>query len=338
MVYRGKRMRVIGTGLICLDIIHKNRAVMLMNGGTCANVLTVLAQLGEDATVLMPDYYADEQKAFCYYTLEKMKIDTIHYCKTKKRIPRIIEVYEEDRKHRFYTKCHKCDRDLLENRFITEKEAQDLMPQIMNNDMFFTDRISSGIKYIARQFISMNKKVIYEPNSARNLKAVIEMSKLSHVVKFSEDRISIEKAESIKSQCIGSALELIIVTQGDRGMRFSYRINENRFSEWIVGPNIAFSEIRDTSGAGDWLTAGFLHLWNKIEYSMNENDIFKTLQNALNLSALCSRVEGAQGAFYDKELFEDLKREYHIKLDQRMKIEISDVNEDDVGACDSCLI
>lgn len=338
MDYRGIKMRIIGTGLLCLDIIHKNKDIILMNGGTCANVMTVLAQLGEESTVLMPNYYMDEQKTFCYNTLKKMNINVIHYCKTKKRIPRIIEVYEGDKKHRFYTKCQKCGKDLLENRFISEKEAQNLMPQIMNNDVFLTDRISNGIKYIAHQFVAMNKKVFYEPNSARNLKAVIEMSKLAHVIKFSADRISLETANIILKQCAGSALELMIATQGERGMSFCYRIDETQFSEWIKGPSIDFKSIRDTSGAGDWLTAGFLHLWSKAGYNLDKDVIFDILKRALDLSAICSMVEGAQGVFYDRDLLNILKEKYQIRLEENMSIKKYEVNKIGTVMCDSCFV
>lgn len=338
MDYRGKKMRIVGTGLICLDIIHKNEDIILMNGGTCANVLTVLAQLGEEATVLIPRYNTDDQKEFFYKTLEELGVNCVYYCKTKKNIPRIIEVYDERKKHLFYTKCWKCERDLLENRFITQKEAELLMPQIMDNDVFFTDRISSGIKYIAREYMSMNRKVIYEPNSARNLKAVIEMSKLANVVKFSTDRISLETAGIILEQCAEGALELVIATRGERGMSFCYRIDEKHFSEWMEGPSIEFVHIKDTSGAGDWLTAGFLHFWSQEKYSLEQDKIFNMLKKALELSAICSRIEGAQGAFYDRELFDCLKEKYHIILRDKMIMKIPETNRNEGEVCDNCFI
>ena len=34
-------MKIVGTGLVCLDIIDAENKVRLMNGGTCANVMTV---------------------------------------------------------------------------------------------------------------------------------------------------------------------------------------------------------------------------------------------------------------------------------------------------------
>ena len=45
MDYRGRRMKIVGTGLVCLDIVYQNKDFALMLGGTCANVLTVLSQL-----------------------------------------------------------------------------------------------------------------------------------------------------------------------------------------------------------------------------------------------------------------------------------------------------
>lgn len=327
-------MKIIGTGLVCLDIIHKESNIAVMNGGTCANVLTVLAQLGEYASVLIPDYYIDGQSEYFYTTLRKMDINFITYCKTKKNIPKIIEVYDKNRNHLFYTKCPWCGQDLLESRFITKKEAERLISRIVDHDIFFIDRISDGIKWIAEEYGALHKKVMYEPNSGRNLKAVVEMSRLANIIKFSEDKISLAMAQIIREQCKKSVLDLIIVTRGERGMNFSYRLDEEEFSDWIEGPNIKFIGLRDTSGAGDWLTAGFLHFWSKTGYTLEKQALFDSLRAALELSAICSKKEGAQGAFYDTKLFECLKNSYHIKLEKNLHNDV--VSIQDLLVCKNC--
>lgn len=91
-------------------------------------------------------------------------------------------------------------------------------------------------------------------------------------------------------------------------MCFSYRIDAARFSEWEKGPEVEFIGMRDTSGAGDWLTAGFLHFWRQKDYALKKAEIFDALEKALELSAICSMKAGAQGVFYDRELFDYLKK------------------------------
>lgn len=329
-------MKIVGTGLVCLDIVYQNKDFALMLGGTCANVLTVLSQLGEDVTVLVPDYDRDDQKEYFYEMFNRLDVEYLVYCKTKKSIPRIIEVFDENKNHLFCTKCPYCGTSLLEKRFITEEEAISLLPKIAVNDIFFTDRISSGIKYIAAKFGDAGKMVFYEPNSGRNLNAVIEMSRLASVVKFSSDKIGMEAANIILEKCQNSPLKLMIITQGEKGMYFSYRTDAARFSEWKKGPEVEFIGMRDTSGAGDWLTAGFLHFWCKKNFSLKKAEIFDALEKALELSAICSMKAGAQGVFYDSELFDYLKKKYGIKLRDRIGSSMNDIKGMSVLICNNC--
>ena len=306
-------MKVVGTGLTCLDIINESENNIVMNGGTCANVVTFLAQLGETTQILLPQYIEDNMSDIFYSTFKKLGVELVFYANTKKNIPRIIEEYD-DFKHVFYTRCPKCNNDLINNKYILKKEADCWIESLKENDMFFTDRISEGIKYIAKEFIQNGAKVFYEPNSSRNIKALIGMAKLSNVVKFSTERINIGLAETIIAECKNDSLELIIATHGKEGLSFRYKRKDGAFSDWIKGPFLEFYRIKDTSGAGDWLTAGFIHYWNRENYALNESVVYNALEKALKLSEIGSMTKGAQGLFYDKVVFNILKNEYNIKL------------------------
>ena len=331
-------MKIIGTGLVCLDIVHKKNNIIFMNGGTCANVLAVLAQLGAQVSVLIPDYLEDKQKDYFYNTLEKLNIECIKFCNTKMNIPRIIETFDEKNNHLFYTKCPDCGKNLLKNRFITFAESEKLMEKMIEYDIFFTDRVSDGIKNIAHKFRTLGKKVIYEPNSGRNLESIMGMAKVATVVKFSTDRISLNTSEMILRKCQDSQMNLMIATQGSDGMVFSYRIGRNEFSDWIPGPHIKFEKVVDTSGAGDWLTAGFLYYWDKSSYKLEEEVIYNALQRALNLSAICSVKEGALGALYDKCIYDYLKKTYKIKLKEQMDKNRPYDEADNFKICKKCFV
>ena len=189
--------------------------------------------------------------------------------------------------------------------------------------MFFTDRISDGIKEIAKELNRNQAKVFYEPNSGRNLKALVEMAKLSNVLKFSTDRISMSLAEGILSQCQDTMLEVVIATHGKKGLSYCYKMNSGGFSDWIEGPHINFKSIKDTSGAGDWLTAGFLHYWSREQFELSKKTIYNILEKSLKLSEIASMTQGAQGVFYDKEvlelLIEDYEWNYLTPLEQCME-------------------
>lgn len=312
-------MNVIGTGLACLDIINDEEMITVMNGGTCANVLTVLSQLGEEIELLLPEYSDDIHKEEFYLTFNKLDVGLLLYAHTKQKIPRIVETYDEKRGHIFYTKCPHCNNSLVKNRFISYRESKRIVPVIKDYDVFFTDRVSDGIKSIAKEFNEKGAKVFYEPNSGRNVKALVEMAKLSNVLKFSTDRINMRMAEELLLQCQGNTLEVIIATHGKDGLSFCYKMKDGTFSKWLKGPHIVFNRMQDTSGAGDWLTAGFLHYWNRNGFELCEEVLYDSIENGLKLSEIASMTKGAQGAFYNKEVFELLKSKYDIKLNTPLK-------------------
>lgn len=312
-------MRVIGAGLACLDIINEGKKISIMNGGTCANVMTALAQLGEDATMLLPDYINDIHKDEFYLTFKRLNVDLLFYGKTKQKIPRIVETYDDKHRHLFYTKCPQCKKNLIKNRFLTKREIKVLPGVFKEYEVFFTDRISDGIKEIAKEMNTIQAKVFYEPNSGRNLNALVEMAKLSNVLKFSTERISMSLAEEVLAQCQDSILEVVIATHGKKGLSYCCKMNNGKFSDWIEGPHINFKRVKDTSGAGDWLTAGFLHYWSREQFELSNSVIYNTLEKSLKLSEIASMTQGAQGVFYDKEIFEMLKEEYKVKIENPLE-------------------
>lgn len=307
-------MKVIGTGLACLDIINDGNKISVMNGGTCANVLTVLAQLGVEATILLPRYINDIQNDKFCLTFKKLNVSLLFYGDTKQKIPRIVETYDNSFKHVFYTKCPQCNKDLIKNRFISCKEIKAFADVFQEYEVFFADRVSNGIKEIAKEFNKNGAKVFYEPNSGRNIKALVEMARLSNVLKFSTDRISMSLADSILLQCQDSMLEVVIATHGKKGLSFCYKMDNGRFSDWIEGAYIDFNGIKDTSGAGDWLTAGFLHYWSQEKFKLSKRMIYNSLKQSLRLSEIASMAKGAQGVFYDNGVLDTLKKEYKVKL------------------------
>lgn len=329
-------MKIIGTGLACLDIINQEKEIIVMNGGTCANVLTVLAQLGEEVMMLLPEYKQDLQRDKFYSTFKKLRVGLMFYGDTKQNIPRIVETYDENFKPAFYTKCPHCNRDLIKHRFVSYEETRVIVDSLKDYDVFFSDRISDGIKSIAKEFNKNGAKVFYEPNSGRNVKAFIEMAKMSNILKFSTDRISMSLAKNILEQCQDCMLELVIATHGKNGLSFCYKMDNGIFSDWIIGPYIEFDRTKDTSGAGDWLTAGFLHYWNRESFKLCRESVYNALEQSLRLSAIASMTEGAQGVFYNNEILGILKKEYDFELKESLKrcVRYNDGNK----YCDFCLL
>lgn len=328
-------MKVIGAGLACLDIINEENNITIMNGGTCANVLTALAQLGNDVSMLLPHYSEDIRREEFYQTFKRLNVHLLSFGRPRKIIPRIVETYDDNFRHMFYTKCPKCKKDLIKNRYITKRETEEVLGACKECDVFFIDRISDGIKEIVQNLNVKRTKIFYEPNSCRNINALIEMAKKSSILKFSTERISMNSADIILSKCQDSMLEMIIATHGKAGLSYCYKRSGGGFSAWLDGPRIDFKSLKDTSGAGDWLTAGFLHYWSQTEFELSMKSIYNALEEALRLSEIASMTNGAQGVFYDKEVLKILKAKYSVKLETTLELYKEHVG--DKRCCDFCL-
>ena len=287
---------------------------------------------------MLPDYVDDPLRGRFYDTFKLLGVSVITYGETRRNIPRIIEAYNEKHTHFFYTKCPVCHRDLILGKYISLSEAKKIMDRILDNDVLFVDRISDGIKMLASEFNEKGKKVFYEPNSGRNLDAVIAMTRKSNIVKFSTDRISMKIADKIIEECKDGKLDLVIATQGESGLQFSYRTESGYFTDWITGPYIEFETTVDTSGAGDWLSAGFLHFWADEGFLLERDCIYGSLKKGLFLSDVCSQTEGAQGVFYNDLVLKTLKRRFHIKLESRLEAYLLNHGDENGKSCLQCLL
>ena len=303
-------IKILGAGLICVDVVRNNDSTKIMNGGSCANVISVLAQIGYDCVVIR-EKYSGPFESFLSNTLTSLGVKEAFYKDSKSCAPRIIEDLS-DYEHNFYTTCPCCGEKILNLKLPSSSDIQIIKDQFEDIDVFYCDRTSSGIRYLINMISSQKGIVIYEPNSARNLKGLIETSAMVDILKFSKDRIPSSVVERIRTEC--QKLKLIISTDGARGLSFSYRTLSGEMSPWIVLPSIFSGPVIDASGAGDWLTAGFLSelLRNRDSLSLESlsdaKEIIRMLSIGMRYSQLCCAAIGAQGVFYSVEYLNELRK------------------------------
>lgn len=303
-------IRILGAGLVCVDIVYDKSSTKIMNGGSCANVLSVLSQVGYDCSVLR-EKYSDPLESFLSATLTTLRVKQIYYKSSRKSVPRIIEdISGAD--HSFYTVCPICGKKILTLRLPAKEDVKSVSEAVGNADVFYCDRSSSGLKDLMEVANKQRKIVFYEPNSSRNLNSLLETALLSDIIKFSKDRIPMGIAERIRKT--NSRVKLIISTDGAKGLTFSHRREKGEMSPWITIPSSFSGPIVDSSGAGDWLTAGFLSelLSEREDLSLNKlyNDdvIAKTMVSGMKYSQLCCAAIGAQGFFYTPEYSEEFNK------------------------------
>ena len=330
-------IKILGAGLICVDLVRNNNSTKIMNGGSCANVVSVLAQIGYDCRVIR-EKYTGEFELFLSNTLTSLGVKELFYKHSKSSAPRIIEDLS-DLEHRFYTTCPCCGKKILTLKLPSISDINIIKDLLEDINVFYCDRTSSGIRYLMNLISSQNGIVIYEPNSTRNLKGLIETLEMVDILKFSKERIPDSVAERIRTSC--EKPRLIISTDGANGISFSFRTKSGAMSPWIKLPSIINGPVIDTSGAGDWLTAGFLsellkgHDLLTLECLSDANEITNMLYRGMRYSQLCCAAIGAQGVFYSQEYSKELWK-LSSYGDKHKKLQFSSQHIIEKGICSLC--
>lgn len=297
-----KLKKVAGVGFSGLDIIRTDQDYYFP-GGTCANVLTVLSSLGCSSR-LMKAAYDNPWNSYINELLANKGVRIIEYGRAAGPIPRVIQVNTAGT-HFFYTTCPKCKKKLIGIKLLTDSNARCLAAEILDVNLLFYDRISSGIKVLSN--IARENQIwsFYEPNSCRVFKQLYQNAASADILKFSVDRISLKQGTDLKAALSvpESNTKLIIVTLGERGIAYSIKEDSSVFSQWYhIDALPVKNQIADTSGAGDWLTAGFINSFLEVYpqtcKSISKETVHFALLNSQILSVENCMYIGALGAFY----------------------------------------
>ena len=105
-------------------------------------------------------------------------------------------------------------------------------PEIIT-DVFFCDRISEGIMELANRIKANGGITMYEPNGLRFYGQLIDICSKFDIIKFSDERIPDKWQEQLATDLMWTQTRLVIVTLGERGLKFIYRTGDGSFSEWI---------------------------------------------------------------------------------------------------------
>lgn len=294
-----KTKTVIGAGIINLDlIIYKNNInpeELLIEevGGTCGNVMCILAHLGwESYPIAVLDTSTEG------YKIKKSLED--YGCKSNfvynndeggTTIIKMMHKYGIDGSHKMTIKAGSpADPRFPKRHFLRKKdevptfiEQLDFIPNI-----FFFDDSSAGHRAIAEYLKSKGSLIYFEPSSIKDKKD-LESIKISDIIKFSQENIpDVAFTENYDDK-------LFIQTLGKEGIRFKFKTND-----WIILPGIYNDNVIDVAGAGDWTTAIFL---NNLTYDHNLvcEDIMCALTEAQNIASKSISYMGSKGLIRKKD-------------------------------------
>ena len=293
----GQRPRVLTAGYLTLDLIVRDlgdRDYWDAAGGTCGNVSVFASALGADVSILAR-VGEDQRGQRLLGNLTASGVNTARIERVARlRTPGIVELVRSTREgtHRFAFRCPVCDTQLPKAAVVSKREAEIHAKCIDNFDAFFFDRATSATVSLAEAAREAGLLVMFEPTSIPRTAWAERAAALSDIVKISRqpgNRMGTWQPTK------GASTRLIIETLGSRGARF--RVQSPRgWGEWQVLPAVAQSCIRDTAGAGDWLTAGLIVSLLPYTDAIAIDSIRASIEYGQRLSAISLAFDGPNGA------------------------------------------
>ena len=252
--------RVIGTGLIALDIVvgeRSGRVVGAWAGGTCGNVLAILAWLGWEAyPVARMNGDAASERVCGDLAQWGVHLDWAK-CLPAAHTPMVVQRNVEEtggrRNHRFVWSCHNCGSRLPRFKAITRDAVKVIEPEIGGTSVFFFDRPSRGTLTLAAAAAARGAVVMFEPSGNCNVELMTEAISVAHIVKYAEGW----PARVYRRHEDGATPLLEIHTLGEGGLRYRHRFGR-RVSRWVHRSAFSVSRLEDACGSGDWCTAGLI--------------------------------------------------------------------------------
>jgi len=299
-----KRPTVFGTGLIALDLVmgaDPESSVQSWAGGTCGNIITILAYLGWKAFPIARmngDPASDRVRA----DLRRWGVQLdFTGCTPTSHTPIIIQQIRQAQdgspNHRFLWSCPRCGQRLPGFKAVTQDAIETVAPSLSGAAVFFMDRLSRAALTLAARASAEGAIVVFEPSGKSDEKLFAEAIQIAHVVKYADQRL----AAAGGAMQGGSATQVEVQTLGAEGLRYRHHLGKS-ISAWFHLNAIAAPRLVDTCGSGDWCTAGFLTKVAADGQVGLRRGGAETIRHALRygqaLAAWNCGFEGARGGMY----------------------------------------
>ncbi len=299
--------RAFGTGLIALDLVvsaDPHLPIRAWAGGTCGNVLSILAFLGwESFPIARMNGDPASERVRADMSRWGVNLDFAS-CEPTSHTPIIIQEIRRGRDgsptHRFSWACPQCGQWLPSFKPVTRHVVGAVGDALTGGQVFFMDRVSRGALTLAAQASDAGAVIMFEPAGKSDPKMFEEALQLAHIVKYADQRLS----DAGGAMASGNATLLEIQTLGAEGLRYRHRLSE-RPSEWKHLPAVRAPQFLDSCGSGDWCSAGLLTKLACKGHSGLKSSTEESLAGALRfgqaLAAWNCAFEGARGGMYAVE-------------------------------------
>ena len=295
---------VYGTGLIALDVVYglTESAPKYQVGGTCGNVLSALAFLGWDSYPISR-LQNDSAGEIVRSDLRRCGVHTdfVGLAPTGPT-PIIVEQIVRTKRgvptHRFHLTCPNCGGFYPSFKPLRNDTVRALLSRsIKVPRVFFADRVSKGIVELAKYFEKRGALIYFEPSGIGQVKQFREMARLSHVLKYSQER-----ASNFLEVLHGAKPLLQIETLGEDGIRCCSNLPKASTKGWMKVDGIDTAEFKDAAGSGDWATSAIIDCLGRKGLQgllrTNKDQLLNAIRYAQVLATWNCCYEGARGGMY----------------------------------------
>ena len=282
----------IGSGFIALDVVQRRAESFSAVGGSCGNVMAILAWLGWNARP-SARLGADTNGRVVLEALQDAGVESIHILQDDAvSTPVVIQRFAEDatgqRVHRFSLSCPDCGSWLPRFRATTKKQVVSIMDGPVPRAFYF-DRVSPASLTLASWAARRGALVLFEPSSGFTEHSFQQAVDTCHVLKYSNDRLGhIPDLVTVKHP------KLIVETCGSEGLNVRWK---GRWSHLAAFTAPVFV---DAAGSGDWCSAGLIHQLSRIgtvDWSrLRKVSIDRALRFGQAMAAINCGFESARGA------------------------------------------
>lgn len=291
------RPRLLAAGYLTLDMVVRDfakRDYWHSAGGTCGNVSIFASALGVEVS-LLGQLGMDQRARRIWHDMKLAGVDTLNVeHNSDLRTPGIVELIGGTAKgdHRFTHQCPLCGVRLPKQAVVSKARAASLATDIHHFDAYFFDRATSATISLAKAARDAGLLIMFEPPTIPRTSLAKNAAALSDIIKVSR-RTSHGGLDWVSS--LNTSARFIIETLGPAGTRFR-EVSSDAPGDWVKLPAFTPTRIRDTAGAGDWLTAGLLADLLLGRHTLSAESIVDSINYGQKLSAISIAFDGPSGA------------------------------------------
>ena len=295
--HKGKTPHLLTAGYLTLDLIVRDLAARdywHSAGGTCGNVSIFASALGLDVSLLAR--LGEDQRG--HRVLSDVTAGGINTAGIEQvpglATPGIVELIRgtPNGTHRFTHRCPACAIQLPKQGVVSHSTAKTQVKSIKQFDAFFFDRATSATLLLAAAAREASLLVMYEPPNVPRTATALRAAELSDIVKTSRRPGYRGRDWELRPD---AATRYIVETLGSKGVRVRHR-STTGWGDWQNISPLPPAQIKDTAGAGDWMTAGLLTNLLPRKDAVGIDSLLASIEYGQRLSAISIAFDSPAGA------------------------------------------